>query len=690
MTLRTPITQLPSIGPTTTKRLSYLGIYTAADLLHHYPFRYDDFSVTKDIRMLADGEVVTICARVELVNNKRSHRARMMITEVIVADDTGQMKLTWFRQPYIAKQLKVGEQYYFSGKVKDSVFGCQMTNPTFEKISRDPERTARIVPIYPTTAGLSQKQLAGFVSVVLDLADSVEEWIPETFLDAVDTISLPEAIRGVHQPSSQEHLSVSLRRMKFDELLLHQLRAERIRQSVTDGIAPVLVFEEERTKAFVAQLPFALTGDQKVAAWQILQDLERSVPMNRLLEGDVGSGKTVVAALVANHVVQSGSQVAIMAPTAILAEQHFASFTELFPDGTVIALKTSDRVELHNYTFQETTKAGQKREFVSLLADGIVQIAIGTHALITPTVQFADLALAIVDEQHRFGVGQRKMLKDRSGPQGYTPHFLSMTATPIPRSYALALYGDLDISLIKTMPAGRKPVITKRVEAHERQSAYDFIRIEIQGGRQAFVICPMIESDGEAIDEKKSVMTEYETLSTTIFPDLRVGYVHGKLKAEIKQSTMEAFARGELDILVSTSVIEVGVNIPNASVMIIEGADRFGLAQLHQFRGRVGRSSHQSYCFLCTDSLSTSVQERLDFFCSTTDGFKVAEYDLDMRGPGEVYGTQQSGEMQFQFASLADTDLIAIAQQCVRGIDFSLYPQLDVRVRAWEENIHLE
>lgn len=690
MKLTTPVSELTSIGPTTAKRLSYLGIDTAGDLLSHYPFRYDDFSTTKDIRDLVDGEVVTIRAQVELVNNKRSNRKRMMITEVVASDDSAQMKLTWFRQPYVAKQLKVGEYYYFSGKIKDSMFGCQMTNPTFERVSTDPVRTARIVPIYPTTAGLSQKQLAGFVSQVIGLAGAVEEWIPEVFLDAVDTIDLSEAIRGVHQPDSQEHLAVSLQRMKFDELLMHQLRAERIRQSVTEGIAPTLIFHEDIAKAFVAALPFALTQDQKVSAWQILQDLERAVPMNRLLEGDVGSGKTVVAALVANQVVQSGAQVALMAPTAILAEQHFASFVELFPKETVIALKTSDRVVLHNHTFTETTKAGQKREFLALLADGTIDIAIGTHALITAGVQFQDMALAIVDEQHRFGVTQRKLLKERSGEAGMTPHFLSMTATPIPRSYALALYGELDISIIKTMPAGRKPVTTKRIEAPERQAAYDFIREEIQAGRQAFVICPMIESDGEAADEKKTVMTEYETLSTTVFPDLRVGYVHGKLKAADKQAAMEAFANGEYDILVSTSVIEVGVNIPNASVMIIEGAERFGLAQLHQFRGRVGRSSHQSYCLLFTDSLSTTVSERLDFFCSTTDGFKVAEYDLAMRGPGEVYGSQQSGEMQFQFASLADTALISVAQECVRGIDFADYPVLDARVRAWEEDIHLE
>lgn len=690
MTLTTPVSELQSVGTTTAKRLSYLGITTAGDLLHHYPFRYDDFSTTKQIRELTDGEEVTLKATVSLVNNKRSNRKRMMITEVVVQDESAQMKLTWFRQPYIAKQLKVGEEYYFSGKVKDSMFGYQMTNPTFERISDDTTHTARIVPVYPTTAGLNQKQLRYFVSQVLDLADTVEEWVPEEFLDQADVVSLPEALRGVHYPDTTEHLHASLRRMKFDELLMHQLRAEKIRQAVTSAAAVPVPFDEAVTKQFVAALPFELTKDQKVAAWQILQDLEKQAPMNRLLEGDVGSGKTVVAGLVANQVVRSGSQAALMAPTAILAEQHFASFIELFPTDIVVALKTSDSVKLHNHEFTETTKAGQKREFLSLLKDGKIDIAIGTHALITPDVFFQHLALAIVDEQHRFGVNQRRLLKDQSGDTDTAPHFLSMTATPIPRSYALALYGELDVSIIKSMPAGRKPVNTKRIQEHERPSAYEFIRDEIKKGRQAFVICPMIEADGEASDEKKTVMAEYEKLSETIFPDLRVQYVHGKLKAAEKDAIMAQFAARECDILVSTSVVEVGVNIPNATVMMIEGAERFGLAQLHQFRGRVGRSSHQSYCFLFTDSLSHAVSERLDFFCSTTDGFKVAEYDLEIRGPGEVYGKSQSGQIQFQFASLADTELIAIAQQCVRGIDFEAYPQLTSELATWEEHVHLE
>lgn len=690
MTVHTPVSELQSVGTTTAKRLSYLGITTAGDLLHHYPFRYDDFSTTKPIGQLVDGEEVTLKATVALVNNKRSHKKNIIITEVVVSDENAQMKLTWFRQPYIAKQLKVGEEYYFSGKVKDSMFGLSMTNPTFEQINDDTTYTARIVPIYPTTAGLTQKQLRYLVSQVLQLTDQIEEWVPEAFLDRADVVSLPEALRGVHDPDSIEHLQAALRRMKFDELLMHQLRAERIRQSVTSGSAAQIVFDEAVTKQFVASLPFELTKDQKVAAWQILQDLESETPMNRLLEGDVGSGKTVVAGLVANQVVHAESQVVLMAPTAILAEQHFVSFVDLFPNDTVIALKTSDNIKLHNYEFTETTKAGQKQEFLQLLKNGTIDIAIGTHALITPDVFFQHLTLAIVDEQHRFGVNQRRLLKNQSGDTDTVPHFLSMTATPIPRSYALALYGELDVSIIKSMPPGRKPVNTKRIQEHERRAAYDFIRDEIKQGRQAFVICPMIESDGEASDEKKTVMAEYKKLSESVFPDLRVQYVHGKLKAAEKDQIMTQFAAGVCDILVSTSVVEVGVNIPNATVMMIEGADRFGLAQLHQFRGRVGRSSHQSYCFLFTDSLSHAVSERLDFFCSTTDGFKVAEYDLEIRGPGEVYGTSQSGQMQFQFASLADTELIALAQQCVRGIDVAAYPQLAKRLSEWEASVHLE
>lgn len=690
MQLDTPITQLKSVGTTTARRLGYLGITTVEDLLTHYPFRYDDFSTSKPIKDLVDREEVTIEATVSLVHSKRSPRKRMMITEAVVMDDTRQMKIVWFGQPYIAKQLKVGETYHFSGKVADTMFGKQLKNPSFEKMGHDTKHTARIVPIYPTTAGLTQKQLRFFISQALHAAEELSEWIPEEFLDKADVISLSEAVRGIHYPDDGAHLHAAIRRMKFDELLLHQLRAERIRQSIAGGEASEIPFVEDQTKAFVAALPFELTKDQKVASWQILQDLENSAPMNRLLEGDVGSGKTVVAGLVADSVVHDEKQVALMAPTAILAEQHFQSFCELFPAETVVALKTGDTTKLHNATYTETSKAGQKREFLKMLAEGTIDIAVGTHALITKDVFFHDLVLAIVDEQHRFGVAQRRMLKEQSGNPDTVPHFLSMTATPIPRSYALALYGDLDISLIKTMPKGRKPVNTKRIQESERQAAYDFIRDEIQAGRQAFVICPMIDASGEETSEKKTVLAEYEKLSEQTFPNLRVQYVHGKLKATEKDAIMEQFAAGEFDILVSTSVIEVGVNIPNASVMIIEGAERFGLAQLHQFRGRVGRSSHQSYCFLFTDSVSKSVEDRLDFFCSTTDGFKVAEYDLELRGPGEVYGKVQSGAMQFRFASLTDTDLIAIAQECVRGITIDAFPDIQQRLQSWESLVHLE
>jgi ATP-dependent DNA helicase RecG len=525
---------------------------------------------------------------------------------------------------------------------------------------------------------------------VIDVSSTIEEWVPDVFLDIVDLVTLSEAIRGIHFPDTPEHLQAALRRMKFNELFLHQLRAERVRQSVVGSIAPIVPFNESHAKHFVSQLPFELTKDQKVATWQVLQDIATDTPMNRLLEGDVGSGKTVVAGMVADMVVRSGAQVALMAPTSILAEQHFGSFCELFPSDTVIALKTGDTVRFHNYTSIQTSKAGQKQEFLSLLRKGTIDIAIGTHALITKDVFFQNLALAIVDEQHRFGVNQRRLLKEQSGNTDTTPHFLSMTATPIPRSYALALYGELDVSIIKTMPKGRKPVNTQCIQESERSAAYDFIQGQVKEGRQAFVICPMIDGEGNEMGEKKTVLAEYEKLSQLIFPNLRVTYVHGKMKAPEKEDTMQAFAAGEFDILVATSVIEVGVNIPNASVMIIENAERFGLAQLHQFRGRVGRSSHQSYCFLFTDSRSNNVLDRLEFFSEHTDGFDVAEYDLQLRGPGEVYGKAQSGAMQFRFASLTDTDLIALAQQCVRGIDITSYPTLAKEMEIWEAQLHLE
>ncbi|MBU0596975.1 ATP-dependent DNA helicase RecG, partial [Patescibacteria group bacterium] len=495
-----------------------------------------------------------------------------------------------------------------------------------------------------------------------------------------------------------EELKQAESRIKFGELFVLQLRAEMIRQSIKNYSAPKIKFKESETKDFVKSLSFELTKDQKISAWEILQDMENGEPMNRLVEGDVGSGKTVVAGIAAYNVILNGLQTVIMAPTEILAKQHFETLTKLFGDSVSIALFTRAQYSIFNIQYSSDTKTGQKKELLNKIKNGEAKIVVGTHALLTQDVRFKNLGLVVVDEQHRFGVDQRKTIREKSGDKNTVPHFLSMTATPIPRSFALTLYGDLDLSIIKTMPIGRKAIMTRVVEPRNRSKAYEFIRAQVKQGRQVFVICPLIEEKVEGgsrpartgVQEKKSVMQEYEKLSKKIFPDLNIGFLHGKMKSCEKDKAMEQFSNGTINILVSTSVVEVGVDIPNASVMMIEGAERFGLAQLHQFRGRVGRSEHQSYCFLFTDSDTDKVKKRLEFFEKNNDGFKVAEYDLEMRGPGEVYGVTQSGMMNFRLASMKDYDLIKLARKMARDIDFEKYPELKDRVKEWEGAVHLE
>jgi len=722
MDLKTKITRLNRIGKTLEKRLSLLGIVTVEDLLFYFPFRYEDYSTVLDIAKLQNGQEVTIRGKIELLNAKRSSRQRKIVTEALISDGSEQLRLVWFGQPFISKTLHVGDELYFSGKVKSDMFGLQMVSPSYERVRNgEPSQTAgrrgtgngtntintaRILPIYSLTAGITQKQLRFLISQVVHVIDEIVDWVPEDVRDVADVMELKEAIRSIHFPENQAEINHAEKRLKFDELFILQLRAEMLRQSIKVAKAPKIKFSEKAIQDFVATLPFELTKDQKVASWEIIQDLEKGVPMNRLLEGDVGSGKTVVAAMATLNTVLNNYQVAIMAPTEVLASQHYESFCELFKDtNIVVGLLSRSKAQASQKSKVESQKSlsAQKKEFIKLLKEGEIHVVIGTHALLTEDVQFKDLALVIVDEQHRFGVEQRKTIKEKSGNKKTTPHFLSMTATPIPRSFALTIYGDLDLSIIKQMPSNRKVIKTRLVDDHNRQKAYDFIAEQVKQGRQVFVICPLIEQkekDENEIEiinynftgsqEKKSVLAEFEKLSKQIFPDLKVDYLHGKMKSAEKDEIMQDFAGGKIDILVSTSVVEVGVNIPNASVMMIEGSANFGLAQLHQFRGRVGRSSYQSYCFLFTTKSSPKSKERLEFFEKTHDGFALAEYDLEVRGPGAVYGTSQSGMMNLKIATMRDNDIIKLARDVARGIDFKKYPSLKQKVGDWEKSVHLE
>ncbi len=700
MKLNLPVIELNRVGAALEKRLLRIGIKTVEDLLFHFPFRYEDFSDVYSIAHLQAGMETTVRATIELIAAKRSPRKRTMITEAVVSDGSAQMRIVWFGQPYIAKALHVGDEVFFSGKVKDDMFGLQMVSPSYEKAIKQENKksntihTARIVPMYPLTTGITQKQIRMLMKQVVPLANKLEDWLPEDLRDRVDIMGLREALEQIHFPEDADSLRHAEKRLKFDELFLLQLRAEMIRQQVKRETAPVILFAEEKIKAFVNSLPFTLTKAQKIASWEILQDMEKLEPMNRLLEGDVGSGKTVVAAMAALDAVYAGYQVAIMAPTEILAKQHFASFQGLLPERKMV-LVTGGGTSNWKLETSETSKKKKREETKRYIGNGEAEIVIGTHALLTEDVQFENLGLVIVDEQHRFGVNQRKTIRSKSGDESTMPHFLSMTATPIPRSFALTLYGDLDLSIINEMPKGRKPVKTSFIQPHSRLAAYGFIKDQVVAGRQVFVVCPLIGNEqgttnNEQISDKKSVVEEYEKLSKHTFPDLRIAYLHGKMKTAEKDETMKQFSNGAIDILVSTSVVEVGVDIPNASVMMIEGAESFGLAQLHQFRGRVGRSEYQSYCFLFTDSDSQKVKERLQFFEKNTDGFKVAEYDLEVRGPGEVYGKMQSGMSELRFATMQDGGLIKLARDVARGIDFEKYSSLRERVEEWERGVHLE
>ncbi len=709
MNLFTPVSQLNRVGTTAAKRLEWLGVKTAGDLLYYFPFRYEDFRKIVPIKDLREGEAVTVEGKIELIANRRSPRRRKILTEALVSDATGSVRAVWFNQPFLIKNLQVGDPVFLSGTVKTDMLGPELVSPAYEKAGRgETTSTARLVPTYPLTEGVTQKQIRFLIKQALPLADEIKEWLPEKILDENELILLPEALRGIHFPEGEAQLNASTRRLKFDELLLLQIRAEQTRLESAFKPAPPLTFKEKEIKEFVASLPFTLTATQKISAWEILQDVARPHPMNRLLSGDVGSGKTVVAAMAMYDAVLNGYQAVLMAPTEILARQHYDSVVKLLSDKMNVGLLTRSQFQISNFSakggsasggqFPINSKASNsklKKEMIKMIHEGSIDVILGTHALLTEEVQFKKLGLVIVDEQHRFGVEQRKILKEK----GSGAHFLSMTATPIPRSLALVVYGDLDISIINELPPGRKKILTRVVEPVNRQKAYDFIRSQVKEGRQAFVICPLIQQSslkgGFGVADKKSVMAEYKKLSEKIFSDLRVGYLHGKLKPAEKEATMNKFsAKGgknhELDILVSTSVVEVGVDIPNASVMMIEGAEHFGLAQLHQFRGRVGRSTHQSYCFLFTDA--TRVLERLRYFETVSDGFKLAEKDLELRGPGEVYGTEQSGMMQLRLAKLTDLDIIKKASAAARALvpNLKKYPSISERLREWDKTVHLE
>jgi ATP-dependent DNA helicase RecG len=649
------VTVLDGVGPANAEKLGDLGIHSLRDMLYHFPRRYDDYSELKTINRLSYGEEVTIIGTIQSTSNRRIRSGSL--AEVIVSDGSGALRVTWFNQPWITKSLSEGTQVVLSGKVDQYLGRLGMNNPEYELLDEKNLHTNRIVPVYPLTAKLTQRWLRSQMDKVVNYwAIRVEDPLPETLLKKADLLDLPEALLQTHFPDSWEDLKAAQHRLAFDEIFYLQLGVLRQKRAWAERSGTRYTVDQEWLDRQVEKLPYQLTNAQQKALKDIREDLAGGHPMNRLLQGDVGSGKTAVAALGAAIVMQADAQVAILAPTSILAEQHLASFSELLlgEDGVL----STGEIRL----MIGATPDAEKNEIRTGLENGEIKMVVGTHALLEDPVGFKNLQLAVIDEQHRFGVQQRAILRAK----GENPHLLVMTATPIPRSLALTVYGDLDLTVMDEMPPGREPVGTHILLPRERERAYGLVRREVKAGQQAFIIYPLVEESENL--ETKAAVEEHQRLEKEVFPHMNVGLLHGRLKPEEKEQVMTQFRAKEIDILVSTTVIEVGVDVPNATVMLIEGANRFGLAQLHQLRGRVGRGGEKSYCILIPESDAGADNERLKVMAETNDGFLLAEKDLEQRGPGQFLGTRQAGFSELQMASLTDVRLIEKARNLAHEI----------------------
>lgn len=656
--LYSPVTAISGVGPTQAKRLKRLQVETIGDLLYFFPRRHDDYSKLKPIRNLQYGEQVTIIGTIRSTKVKRI-RGGAVIVNTVVADGSGSLQAMWFNQPYLADQFKRGRQIVLSGKVDEYLGRVVMSGPAWEPLEPDLVHTGRLVPVYPLTEGLHARWLRRIMKRTVEYwTKRLPDYLPASVREHVDLMQLETAVAQMHFPDDAESLAQAHRRLSFDEFFLLQIGVLRQRQQWQSQPGVPIPVSSSKVDAFLGSLPYELTQAQRRVLDEILQDLTSDRPMSRLLQGDVGSGKTVVAAAAIVAVTTTGYQAAMMAPTEILAEQHFQTMTTMLAG-----------YDLNVCLLTGSVPPAEKEAIYAGLACGEIDVVIGTHAIIQPGVDFKSLALAVVDEQHRFGVRQRAILRDK----GYNPHMLVMSATPIPRTLALTAYGDLDLSVIDEMPPGRQPIRTRWFTPAERERAYRFVRAQAEQGRQAYIICPLVE-ESEKI-EAKAAVEEHQRLQKSIFPDLRLGLLHGRLPSAEKEQVMRQFGKGELDILVCTSVVEVGIDVPNATVMLIEGANRFGLSQLHQFRGRVGRGEQQSFCILLSDATTDVSEERLHTIEETTDGFKLAEKDLEMRGPGDFFGTRQSGLPELRMASLGDTPLLELARREAQAV-FAIDPTL--------------
>ena len=644
--LDTDIRTLTGVGETRARALRRLGIETLHDLLRYFPRRYEDRRLYPSIAALPTGECGAVCAMVANTPTLSRIRRGMELVKLRAVDASGALEITYFNQSYMRDQLRRGESYVFYGKVEGDLLRRRMSNPVAERegVFR---RTGGITPIYPLTTGVTQTLLLQLMRQALTAcADQLTEELPEQLRQSHGLCPVAYAYENIHFPASPEALALARRRLAFEELFflaagLRLWRAERLRVSVPPCRAMALT-------PFYEALPFSLTGAQRRAIDDGLRDLCSGSPMSRLCQGDVGSGKTMVAAALCWFAAQNGLQTALMAPTEVLAEQHFRTLAPLM-----------ERLGVRTALLTGSTGAKARRELLARLAAGEIDLLLGTHALISADVVYHRLGLVVTDEQHRFGVRQRAALSEK----GAHPHMLVMSATPIPRTLALILYGDLDVSLIDELPPGRQKIDTFFLPGSYHPRIYAFLRKQAQEGRQAYVVCPLVEENGELPDERRAVTEYAQMLQNDIFPDLRIGCVHGRMKPKEKAAAMSAFAAGETDILVSTTVIEVGVDVPNATVMLVENAERFGLSQLHQLRGRVGRGCHRSYCILLSDNQSDETRARLKVMTETGDGFRIAEEDLRLRGPGDFFGQRQHGLPAMRAADLScDMPLLLEAQ----------------------------
>ena len=674
-----------------------MGIATVRDLLFYFPRSYEDLSLITPIGNVREQTNVCIEGIVLDMQEVRTFKKHMHLATGIIQDASGSLRILWFNQPYIATTLKKGERVCLAGKIVRDKQGLYLSNPAYELLdARERLHTGRIIPIYQETTGVSSKWLRRVIWSVMKSVPK-EDILPQTIVQKRGLLSFSEALYEMHFPFDLRRIEQARTRFAFEELFVISLFVLSERKKLARVKAHMIPLNKELMARFTKSLPFRLTDAQKKAAWNILKDLEKPRPMNRLLQGDVGSGKTVVAAMAALATAKAGLQTVFMAPTEILSRQHFATAGALLSTFKLqVGLLTGKTDQYISPKLPKEPIEISRTKLMHKTLQGDIDVLIGTQALIQDKVKFGKLALGVLDEQHRFGVRQRAHLCRQGGYGGQAkliPHLLSMTATPIPRTLALTIYGDLDLTLLDEMPPGRKEVETRIVSPEERSDAYRFIHKQVSLGRQAFVICPRIDPNEGA--ETKTVKEEYETLSKKIFPDLAIGMLHGKMAQKEKENIMNRFRRGKIDILVSTSVIEVGIDVSNATVIVIEGAERFGLAQLHQFRGRVGRGKHQSFCFLFSESSSGKTRLRLQAILESKSGFELAEKDLRFRGPGDFAGIKQWGIPDFAMNQLTNLALVGQAREAATAIleqDIALrsYPLLALRIQELRDKLHLE